>query len=194
MKGRTKAFPIPPSLSQKVYQPFEYLSADILDMKTRSYRRYKYIALFVDKLTSFIMHTFMEKKNESIIRLQEVLRDYSPDNNPKSSKTRFLLTDYDTVITDKRVQTYLKENNITLLSSAPHKHQQNLIERYVQTIKDGIRTIMCYNNTPRRYWCYATKYYCYNYNHIPRYDKNTSRYEDFTGEKPDISHFVPFYE
>jgi hypothetical protein len=60
----------------------------------------------------------MKKKNEFIIRLQEVLRDYGPDNNPKSTKTRFLLT----VITDKRVQTYLKENKITFLSSAPHRH------------------------------------------------------------------------
>jgi hypothetical protein len=31
-------------------------------------------------------------------------------------------------------------------------------------------------------------------NHMPRYDKNISRLEDFTGIKPDISQFVPFYE
>jgi hypothetical protein len=48
---------------------------------------------------------------------------------------------------------------------------------------------MCYNNTPKRYGCYATEYY----NHIPRYDKDISRYENVTGEKPDVSHFVPFY-
>jgi hypothetical protein len=32
-----KAFPVPHSLSQKVCQPFEYLSVDILDMKTLAY-------------------------------------------------------------------------------------------------------------------------------------------------------------
>jgi hypothetical protein len=52
---------------------------------------------------------------------------------------------------------------------------------------------MSYNNTPKKYWLGLGIYYCFLYNHIPRYDRNISRLEDFTGVKPDISQLVPFY-
>jgi hypothetical protein len=62
-----------------------------------------------------------------------------------------LLGDYDTVITDQDTKNFLNLNHITLYSSAPYKHEQNLAERYVCSIKDGQRTIMSYNNAPKYY-------------------------------------------
>jgi hypothetical protein len=122
-----------------------------------------------------------------------MIEENGPHRNNKSVDLRYLQSDYDTAIINEKVSTYLFKTHVTLYSSAPYKHQQNLAERFVQTIKDGLRTIISYNNTPQKYWCYAAVYYCFIYNHMPRYDKNISRLEDFTGVKPDISQFVPFY-
>jgi len=87
----------------------------------------------------------------------------------------------------------MKSNNILLYTSAPYKKEQNLAERYVYTVKDGMRTIMAYNNCPIGYWCYALEYFCYTFNRLPRMGRKFTRDEDFYGIRPDISNAVPFY-
>jgi hypothetical protein len=47
---------------------------------------------------------------------------------------------------NKTFNDVLVEKNIRLRTSALYKHQQNLAERYVGSVKDGIRTVMAYNN------------------------------------------------
>jgi hypothetical protein len=74
---------------------------------------------------------------------------------------RILHTDFDALVLDKHFNDVLVEKNIRLRNSAPCKHQQNLAERYIGSIKDGIRTVMAYNNATIRYWCYAMDYFCY---------------------------------
>jgi hypothetical protein len=61
------------------------------------------------------------------------------------------------------------------------------------SIKDGIRTVMAYNNAPIRYWCYAMDYFCYTFNKLPRINETRSRNEIFFGIEPDLSHSVLFY-
>jgi hypothetical protein len=87
----------------------------------------------------------------------------------------------------------LKDNNITLQTSAPYKHQQNFVERYIQIFKNGVRTIMAYNNTPKDLWCFAVETFIHVYNRVPRKGSTTSPDEKFFGKKPDVSSFVPFY-
>jgi hypothetical protein len=79
---------------------------------------------------------------------------------------RILHTDFDALVLDKHLNDVLVEKNIRLRTSAPYKHQQNLAERYVGSIKDGIHTVMAYNNAPIRYWCYAMDYFCYTFNNF----------------------------
>jgi hypothetical protein len=55
MKGRMKAFPIPYSISNKIYGIFEYLTVDIIHISKQSCRGYRFIALFVDKATSMAL-------------------------------------------------------------------------------------------------------------------------------------------
>jgi hypothetical protein len=135
----------------------------------------------------------MKRKNNFLDCLQEVINENGPQRNVKSTSLKFVLGDYDTVITDADTKNFLSLNHITLYSSAPYKYEQNLAERYVCSIKDGLRTIISYNNAPKYYWCYVIEYYCYTFNCMPRYDSNKSRIENFSGNKPDVSYFVPFY-
>jgi hypothetical protein len=88
---------------------------------------------------------------------------------------RILHTNFDSLVLDKHFNDVFVEKNIRLRTSAPYKHQQNLAERYVGSIKDGIRTVIAYNNAPIRYWCYAMDYFCYTFNNLPRINETRSR-------------------
>jgi hypothetical protein len=55
---------------------------------------------------------------------------------------RNLHTDFDALVLDKHFNGVFVNKNISLRTSAPYKHQQKLAERYVGSIKDGIRTVM----------------------------------------------------
>jgi hypothetical protein len=88
---------------------------------------------------------------------------------------RIMHMDFDSLVLDKHFNDAFVEKNIRLRTSAPYKHQQNLDERYVGSIKDGIRTVMAYNNAPIRYWCYAMDYFCYTFNNLPRINETRSR-------------------
>jgi hypothetical protein len=71
-----------------------------------------------------------------------MIEETGPHRDAKSVKLRYLQSDYDTAIINNKLSTYLFKTHIRLYSSASYKHQQNLAERFVQTIKDGLRTIM----------------------------------------------------
>lgn len=73
------------------------------------------------------------------------------------------------------------------------KHQQNLVERFVQTIKNGMRTVMSYNNSPVSYWDDALDYYIFTDNNLPHYGNMLTREEEFTGIRSDMSSAVPFH-
>ena len=59
MLGRMKVFPVPASISNKVYGIFELLSVDIVPMNKTAIRGFNYIALFVDKATSMPLMVLM---------------------------------------------------------------------------------------------------------------------------------------
>jgi hypothetical protein len=191
MKGKMKAFPVPMSIFNKEYGVFELLSLDIIAFNIRSIRGHNYSAIYVDKCTTKVFAYHMSQKNKLLQTLKYIIQHYG--HYPRAVRLRFIQTDFGSEAISNSFLNYLYENNIMLQTSAPYKHQQNLVERYIYTLKDGIRTIMAYNNTPRKYWCYALDYYCYTFNNLPRMGKLTTRNEDFTGIKSDMSLSVPFY-
>jgi hypothetical protein len=193
MLGRMKAFPVPASISNKVYGIFELLSVDIVPMNKTSIRGFNYIALFVDKATSMPIMVLMKSKTELLAALQYVISHYGPQRNPRCVHLRFMQSDSGSEQLSNEFLSYLDTNDIKLLLGAPYKKQQQLIERYVQSVRDGLRTALAYNNTPYTYWDYASEYYVYTFSRLPRMGHLTSRHEQFYGEVPDVSHMVPFY-
>jgi transposase InsO family protein len=193
MRGKMKSFPIPASITNKVYKVFEYVSVDIVYFNSPSIKNFLYSALYVDKATTKVFQYPMKLKSELLETLKSLIREYGKGQNPKSIELRILQSDWSTEITNKEFTDYLKENNIKFQSSAPSKHAQNLVERYVYTMKDGVRTVMLYNKAPFCYWNYALDYFIETFNNLPRMGNLKSRNEEFYGIKPDISIAVPFY-
>jgi hypothetical protein len=97
---------------------------------------------------------------------------------------RILYTDFDSLVLDKNFNDVLVEKNIRLRTSAPYKYQQNLAESYDGSIKNGIRTVMAYNNAPIRYWCYAMDYFGYTFNNLPRINETRPRNEISSESNP----------
>ena len=138
MRGKMKSFPIPASITNKVYKVFEYVSVDIVYFNSPSIKNFLYSALYVDKATTKVFQYPMKLKSELLETLKSLIREYGKGQNPKSIELRILQSDWSTEITNKEFTDYLKENNIKFQSSAPSKHAQNLVERYVYTMKDGV--------------------------------------------------------
>jgi hypothetical protein len=80
----------------------------------------------------------MKHKDDFFNIFKVVIEDKGPHRNKNSVELRYLQSVYDTAIINEKVSTYLFEKYIRLYNSAPYKHQQNLAETFVKTIKDGL--------------------------------------------------------
>jgi transposase InsO family protein len=127
MKGKMKALATPPSISSNSYLPFELLSLDTVFFNTLSYRKYKYVALYVDKCTRKLFAYPMKHKSELVNTLKQIISEYDPVRYPSISKLKVILTDCATESMSSNFMKVLKDNSITLQTSAPYKHQQNFV-------------------------------------------------------------------
>ena len=135
----------------------------------------------------------MKEKSELVNTLKQLLTEYNSDKYPSISKLKIILTDCASESFSEKFLKVLEDNNIILQTSAPYKHQQNLVERYIAIFKDGVRTIMAYNNAPKDLWCFAVESFIHVYNKTPRSGSTLAPDEKFFNKKPDVSSFVPFY-
>jgi hypothetical protein len=73
------------------------------------------------------------------------MNEYGPSTrNPKSVPLQYLLSDFATEVHSTEFAAFVKEKRIKPLNSTPYKHAQNLIERFVQSFKNMIRTTAVY--------------------------------------------------
>ena len=170
-----------------------HLSVDILSWTYKSVRGFLYTALYVDKCTKHLFHYHMKTKDELLDTFKSLIRDYGKGRNPRSINVRYLQGDSGSEMLSHDFTEFTRANCIVLLVGAPYKHEQVLVESYVKQVKNGLRTVLAYNNCPLYYYCYAFDYFIYTYNKLPRIGIKESRHELFYGEKPDVSGLVPFY-
>jgi len=94
-----KAFPVPASISNKVYGIFEFISVDIVYFNEPSIKNYLFSALYVDKATSKVFQYAMKNKSELLDSLKSLIREYGKNQNPRSLELRILQSDWATEIT-----------------------------------------------------------------------------------------------
>ena len=192
---KMRAFPIYRSLSNIQYGIFECISFDIIEFgqRTRSIDGYRYVALYVDHCTNKLMVYGMKHKDELLSTLKLLVHQYGSTRNSNSLKLTYLNCDSGSEQLEQEFLRYCRFNNIYLLVSAPYKHQQNFIECFVESIKNGVRVSLLYNKAPYHLWYHALVYYIHTYNQVPRRSERRSKDECFYGIKPDVSINVPFY-
>jgi hypothetical protein len=93
MKGRMKAFPIPPSMTTSAYGIFEYFTLDIIHLNRKSCREYKYSALFVDKCSTKTFAYHLKRKSDLVTAFKKLLRDHHTQRFPRCLEMRILHMD-----------------------------------------------------------------------------------------------------
>jgi hypothetical protein len=63
---------------------------------------------------------------------------------------------------------YYAKKNIFKCTMNPHQRfQDGMVEKMVDTISNGVRTMLSQSNLPPQFWGYATIYFVDIYNHLP---------------------------
>jgi hypothetical protein len=187
------SFPIPASISLKIYDVFQFITSDYIPFLKESVRGFTGSYIFGDRASGKLWSYLVNSKTEWLASYKLLQAEYGPNMNDNSKKTKVFQTDFDSVVHETEFTTYLLKAGTRLFNSAPHRHAQNLIERFIQTIKNMVRTNMSYNRAPANYWCYALQYAVDTYNMLSAKGNTATRNEIFSSEKTDISKCAPFY-
>lgn len=139
-----------------VWLPGQYYSLDWIPMGKPSCRGYIGFILIVDAATDKCFKYFTKTENaiEFNERLDDHFQIYHTGKYAKVVKCTHILSDGGSQITSTRLTDYFKRPDIDihLNLSGPYTQVQNRTERFVQTVKGGIKSCMAYNNAPYWYW------------------------------------------
>ena len=191
MKGRMKALPHGHTTNHN-WTTMQKIAIDFKGpFAVQSYHKKKGVMLISDYASNFVYAYLVRTKSESV----EALEDFQRKIVKRYGYTTLILqSDADCIFTSKRVEFWLKKNNIVLELSAPYVHSQNgQIERDVQNVFDKTRTLMHSHNVPPSYWEFAVKIAVYLINRSPTTGRDVTPYEAVTGLKPSIHHLQPFW-
>ena len=134
------------------YQPGECYSIDDIPMGQVSCRGYKGWILMVDAATdqAFANLTKTNNSPKFVEKIKLHFQQHHGGQHPRVIKCNTILTDNGPRMNSDLFKNYCKEPaiNIILHYSAPYQEVQNRTERFVQTLKGGIKSCMAYNNAP----------------------------------------------
>lgn len=105
-----------------------------------------------------------------------------------------IYTDQGTEYLNTNLESWLKEKGIVHYLSTTYTPEQNgRAERANRTVIDGIRTLLADSKQPEKLWAEALNTFVYTTNRVTgKKELNKTKYELFTGKKPDISNLRIF--
>ena len=194
MAARMRAFSVPRSIAPIfIYDPFAYVSFDVISFKLRSRGGYLHIVLYVDRKTGTLFAYKCRFKSELLSTLKRLILEHGPAVNSKASRLQFLNCDSGSEQLGEDFLTYCSANNIQLKLAPPKKQVYDHVESYVNTVCSGMRAALEYNQAPLIYWLHAILYYLWTYNRLPAHNQTVPRITRFDGTIADFSNAVPFY-
>ena len=200
-QGGMRAFPIYPTLSNNLYKGLgETWSLDPVPMPIKSIEGYHGYYSFVESSIKFRLAIgYKSDTATSLVHACDILiKLYGPQSLPHVKPLRVIILDSATTHLSQEFADWC--NNPTppnpivhRHTSAPYKHQQNLIEPHIGHEKTFLRTNLAYNKAPPFLWYKALNYSHDNINLSIVPGTNITRQEALTNVKPDVSSYVPFY-
>lgn len=191
LRGRMKARPSNP-VTDHDWAPLQKIAIDFKGyFKKRSHRGYKGFMLLVDYNTNYLYADLVKKKSEHVRVLADFMRKVV---KPSGKIWDTLQSDAESIFNCAAVNNWLRKHDIKSQFSVPYQHWQNgQVEVYIGIVMDKCRILMCSYNVPGKYWEYAVMTAVFLINRSPTSGRELSSYEELTGEKPDVSKYVPFY-
>ncbi len=190
--AKATRLPSPPSTYDDELQlkPMQEVSSDLVGkIRILSRGGHRYIALYVDHLTGYIVVHFLKKKSEVLSSIKKfvsnVVEYYSLD-------IKRIHVDFDPNYRDKKVQDYLNDKGIKMTYSAPYHHQGNgRAERTVRKVLETARTLMIEANAPHSLTDKCIGMAVWLLNRTPNSKlADKTPFEAVTGMKPDLSYCV----
>jgi hypothetical protein len=128
-------------------RPMQAVSADLVGkFRLFSTRGRRYIAIYVDHATGYIVSDCIAKKSDVLASIKRFVNNHVEFNGLKMNQ---LQVDFDKNYRDKAVQDYLLDKGIKMTYSAPYHHQGNdRAERAVRKVLDLARTLMIESSAP----------------------------------------------
>ncbi len=192
MKGKMTKLPAYNTLQPTDYKLFEKMGADLVGkMKVMSMQGNKYMILYIDYHSSYIIPYFVTKKS----MLLDTIKGLHDEVKERGQKIGILQSDSESVFKDGKVIDWCCENGIDSQYSPAYFHEANgKTERAIRTIITMARTMMLATDAPANLWEYAIIYAVRIYNRTPKSSLNMKTpHEIVFGQKPDISGYIPFY-
>ena len=194
--GRFHQFPVYPSLRLRVFLIFQCVSADIIDIGLDgkvSIDGFRYLLVIVDYRSRKIFVIPLVYKSDFLAAFKRFLRIYGPGRNERSHRLQYLCMDSGSEQLAHQSLQFMVDNDIRLCLSTPYVHELVLVERYIQVLKNGLRTTLAYNRAPYMWCVHAGKHFVWTRNRVPIGSSMETPEQIFTGLQSDLSVSVPFY-
>ena len=200
-QGNMHAFPIYPTLSNNIHKGLgETWSLDPVPMPLKSIEGYHGYYSFVESSIKFRLAIgYKSDTATNLVHACDILlKLYGHQSLPHVKPLRVIILDSATTHLSQEFSEWC--NNppspnpiVHRHTSAPYKHQQNLIEPHIGHEKTFLRTNLAYNKAPPFLWYKALNYSHDNINLTIVPGTKMTRQEALTKVKPDVSSYVPFY-
>lgn len=142
-------------------------------MRNKSSGGSKYVLLFVDDYSRYVVGYFLESKSE----VTTIFAEYKAMvENQWNAKLKCIRSDNGTELVNEKFDGTCKESGIVHQLSAPYSPQQNgFAERMNRTVMEMARSIMQYKGVEKHWWAEAINTVIYTINRI-----TSSRNSDVT--------------
>ena len=154
----------------KVVEPFEQINADFWGpIKPISMREMKYLFVMICDTTGYVWITPQVTKDAAYSSIKATLdeiqlRDAAYDGQKIVHRVR---TDNEPTLRGQTWIDAVTSKGAAPMYSSPYLPQQNgVVERYMDTLGQGLRAILC--GVDKTLWCYAAEYFAHTWNRVPR--------------------------
>jgi transposase InsO family protein len=144
---------------------------------------------FIDDYSRYTWVYFLRKKSEVF----EHLKDFKAlVETQTGKKIKILRTDNGGEYINKYVQNICREAGIQLQHTVPYTPQQNgVVERKNISLKEMTSCMLHARSLPSKLWVEALNCVAYIQNRSPhRSVEDMTPFEAWTGDKPDVTHFL----
>lgn len=159
-------------------------------MRTSTVSGMKYFLTFTDDFSRYTKVYLVHSKDEVPLKLKEYMTEMW---NTFKCYPKIFRSDNGTEYTGNQVQSFLKDKGISFQSTVPYSPEQNGVsERKNRTLMESARCMLLDAGLPHKYWGEAVMTANYIINRLPTSSNESTPYELWTGNKPNLNEFVVF--
>jgi len=171
--------------------PLELIHTDLAGpMNIPSLGGARYLLLFIDDHTRYTTVFTIHQKSETFSKFKEYK---ALVENYHNTKIKALRSDNGGEYTSDSFCTYLRNSAISHEKTAPYSREQNGVsERAKRTLIGRAKAMILENKMNDNLWGEAIHTAVYLKNRSPTHIKNSTPYQLWTGQRPNLSHLIPF--